>query len=121
MLSFYEAQLVFLGVICAIWTFLDHRMSKGRLEDDGSPSRSTGGVRSRLMRQYLTVYAIVMGKHDNLRLLKVRNSLTMIKVRTGCKVHTYTLCTESNTRSLRDLLPYFLSLVSCLLALPRPS
>ncbi|KAI0779125.1 hypothetical protein BC629DRAFT_1582729 [Irpex lacteus] len=61
MLSFYEAQLVFLGVICAIWTFLDHRMSKGRLEDDGSPSRSAGGVRSRLMRQYLTVYAIVMG------------------------------------------------------------
>ncbi|KAI0084058.1 hypothetical protein BDY19DRAFT_1096838 [Irpex rosettiformis] len=61
MLSYYEAQLVFLGILCGIWTFLDHRMSKGRLDDEGSPSRSSGNSRSRLMRQYLTVYAIVMG------------------------------------------------------------
>lgn len=61
MVSFYEAQLVFLGCVCALWTFVDYRMGKERGAADGSPSRSSGHGKSQLMRQYLVVYAIVMG------------------------------------------------------------
>ncbi|KAI0692884.1 hypothetical protein BC835DRAFT_1355598 [Cytidiella melzeri] len=62
MVSFYEIQLICLCCICAIWTVIDHRASKGDTEGvDVNSSRSAGSSARLLMRQYLTVYAIVMG------------------------------------------------------------
>ncbi|KAI0346652.1 DUF791-domain-containing protein [Trametopsis cervina] len=61
MLAFYEGQLVLLASICAIWTIVDHRMGKRATGGEDGSQRSKGQLRSQLMRQYLTVYAIVMG------------------------------------------------------------
>ncbi|KAJ3558607.1 hypothetical protein NM688_g824 [Phlebia brevispora] len=59
--SFYETQLIILVVVCALWLFVDNRLSKRARAVDQSPNFSTDAARSRLMRQYLIVYAIVMG------------------------------------------------------------
>ena len=61
MLSFYELQLAFLACLCALWLFFDHRLGKADNTKDAAVSRANGNARPRLMRQYLIVYAIVMG------------------------------------------------------------
>lgn len=75
--SFYELQLVYLVLVCAFFLFLDRQLSRRRrhsehkskpqqdisLLGDGVTNVTTGmgTAVSKLTRQYLTVYAIVMG------------------------------------------------------------
>jgi len=57
--TFYELQLIIFVGVCAIWLLIDNRLSKSR-----SPRESISGAGQavwRLTRQYLIVYAIVMG------------------------------------------------------------
>ena len=60
--AFYELQLIILVVACAIWLLIDNQLSKAR-----SPrEKFSGGTAQavwRLTRQYLVVYAIVMGEY----------------------------------------------------------
>lgn len=58
--TFYELQLIIFVGVCAIWLLIDNRLSKSR-----SPRESISGAGQavwRLTRQYLIVYAIVMGE-----------------------------------------------------------
>lgn len=61
MLPFYETQLITLVIVCAIWIFVDHRLNRKPKDGDQTPSFSDT-ARSKLMRQYLIVFAIVMGQ-----------------------------------------------------------
>lgn len=76
--SFYELQLVYLVLVCAFFLFLDRQLSRRRrhsehkskpqqdisLLGDGvtNVTAGMGTAVSKLTRQYLTVYAIVMGE-----------------------------------------------------------
>ncbi|PCH34970.1 DUF791-domain-containing protein [Wolfiporia cocos MD-104 SS10] len=68
-LSFYELQLICLIAFCLFFLLVERQLSRGRQsnvkapqhgERDTSPAAG-GSVLSKLTRQYLTVYAIVMG------------------------------------------------------------
>lgn len=61
MLGFYELQLAGLATLCALWLFFDHRLGKGGAGKNETVSTNAQS-RSQLMRQYLTVFAIVMGE-----------------------------------------------------------
>ena len=57
---FYETQLaIFIGV-CILWLFVDNRINKKARESEHAPTFSETS-RSALTRQYLIVFAIVMG------------------------------------------------------------
>ena len=58
--SFYELQLIIFIVACAVWLFIDQQLSKSRNPREGLASGVSQAV-WRLTRQYLIVYAIVMG------------------------------------------------------------
>lgn len=74
MVGFYEFQLIILVSLCFIFLLVERHVSRRkelkekdlhtaeRLED-GEPTTSNNFL-STLTRQYLTVYAIVMGMHD---------------------------------------------------------
>ncbi|KAJ8694801.1 hypothetical protein PTI98_007449 [Pleurotus ostreatus] len=67
MLGFYELQLTCLAVFCAVALFIDHRTSRRQGPKDTPESRLENGKLgsaagfAALARQYLAVYAIVMG------------------------------------------------------------
>lgn len=61
---FYEQQLVILLVVCAVWLLVDRKLSnKPSPEklDTAFKSAGVGAIASRLTKQYLLVFAIVMG------------------------------------------------------------
>jgi len=67
-MEFYELQLVLLGVFCTFSLFLERQVSSRKPStkthehlENGKPSSAPGSL-STLARQYLVVYAIVMGE-----------------------------------------------------------
>lgn len=74
--SFYELQLVCLVLVCAVFLLVDRQLSKRRRHSDvkaqhdhhlnigagPGAAAAAGTILSKLTRQYLTVYAIVMGE-----------------------------------------------------------
>ena len=59
--TFYETQLIIFIVACALWLFVDNRISKKRNNSNDFATGVTEQDRSKLTRQYLLVFAIVMG------------------------------------------------------------
>ena len=71
---FYELQLILFAVACLIWLLLDRQLSSKRPSEHGaSASGGTFAAMSRLAKQYLIVYAIVMGE---LALMTLRKQFT---------------------------------------------
>ena len=61
---FYELQLIIFAAICLIWLLLDRQLSNKRTSDHGSSMLGGAATAmSRLAKQYLIVYAIVMGEY----------------------------------------------------------
>lgn len=58
---FYELQLIIFALVCLVWLLLDRQLSSKRSSEHGS-SGGTIPAMSRLAKQYLVVYAIVMGE-----------------------------------------------------------
>ena len=63
MATFYELQLAVFVLACAVWLLVDHQLSKARKSKETVASGASQAV-WRLTRQYLVVYAIVMGALD---------------------------------------------------------
>lgn len=65
MLSFYEFQLVVLVSLCFTFLLFERYALRKQSKHQAGAADTTFGssISSKLMRQYLVVYAIVMGKH----------------------------------------------------------
>jgi hypothetical protein len=136
MIGFYESQLIFLTAVCLLTLTLERYASNlaannnhKRLSKD-LDRVDTGHLKGRsllaaLTRQYLVVYAIVMGECLSLSFnLEQRQSdidrvAMHVQVPTGYKDPTYIPSTESNTSIQRDLSPSYSSLGSSLLGWQR--
>ena len=57
---FYETQLAIFTVVCILWLIVDNRINKKARDSEHAPTFSETS-RSALTRQYLIVFAIVMG------------------------------------------------------------
>ncbi|OBZ67712.1 Molybdate-anion transporter, partial [Grifola frondosa] len=62
MLPFYELQLAFLASFCVLFLLVERRLSRKSRSQNADASTVPSGVVSTLTRQYLIVYAIVMGE-----------------------------------------------------------
>jgi hypothetical protein len=130
--NFYQFQLGLLAVICVILLAFerylksrkpppDHLKEDPAIEDSlevghsvlhtngtalSMNNNSRAGALNTLMRKYLLVYAIVMGRYA--RSIDTVRALIPLKVPIGCKAHTSTHFTASNMTSPNGSLQSFL-------------
>jgi hypothetical protein len=121
MVGFYELQLIVLVSLCLIFILLERHVSRRkeskekdlhtaeRLEN-GEPTASHNSLAT-LTRQYLIVYAIVMGMYHS-RSWESRDHKP-IQVLIGSRDHMCTHCTENSMVSRKGWLQSSLSQVSC--------
>lgn len=109
---FYYIQLIVLTVVCLFLLLIDRYVSKRRqgvkesTEDRLENGKGSTNSLAVLTRQYLVVYAIVMGKCILLpygRLQYLEPDVFNGQAPTGSKVPTCILYTEINTSSAKAL------------------
>lgn len=79
--AFYELQLIYFTTFCVVFLLVERQLSSrkqskipnGDLAAPAAASSGSGNVLSKLTRQYLIVYAIVMGE-SQICLLRISKS-----------------------------------------------
>ena len=109
MIEFYESQLIVLTAFCLLTLAVERYLSRSnrRKLSQGLSGDETGSLKGRgllaaLTRQYLVVYAIVMGECYTFSLSKNASMYVPLQGPTGYRDHTYILSIENNTDIQRD-------------------
>ena len=112
--EFYELHLILLSIVCLLSLLADRYSKKNRKLRDVVDERLGSSSLATLTRQYLVVYAIVMGSSTISLPLIVGFANTILKGLTGYRAHTCILYIENSTISRRGWLQFSSLLVSSL-------